>query len=342
MQDSESGRVHYCAGPKRHAWSSAADAAKCCAGYELKRTAIPEGDGVVRLELSWVAIAQPDAAQPSDSPGPHAHVGTSSDSTTASLSVTDTPANPEPDVLRLTNPNEPVPHLAFFHAARVHPEDSVEYRTALAGVLVLRLLDKSDATHDWHTAMSLVPRRIKFPEFVAVKRAVEDLPDAPIPRVLATLVRTIDDFADGRPDGRLRGVVAFAQLLEHATEWECAADVYLSAVAIIGRQPHDDDRGVLPLCYDRAGVCAQKLGELDRARGLYAAGLEVAQEVEDRYWAFRLEIALAILTFEQGNLPLADEMLAQIVAAATAANLPEIVARALHEQGTSRLSAGPG
>jgi hypothetical protein len=60
------------------------------------------------------------------------------------------------DQTRLDDPNRPLRHRAFFSAAGEHQEGSHDYRALLAGLLVLRLLDKwpkpSDATPEENDA----------------------------------------------------------------------------------------------------------------------------------------------------------------------------------------------
>jgi hypothetical protein len=126
----------------------------------------------------------------------------------------------------LGDPNRPLRHRAFFSAASEHPEGSPEYRALLAGLLVIRLVDKwrdpSDATSEENEA------RIAL--FVPVKNAVEAIEETPVKRVLANLIEAISTFSYGGPDGRLRQVIAYAHFLEQEKQWEPAADVCATAI----------------------------------------------------------------------------------------------------------------
>jgi tetratricopeptide (TPR) repeat protein len=216
--------------------------------------------------------------------------------------------------------NIPVRHLAFFRAASAETEGSTEYRTLLAGLLVLRLLDK------WRSRVE-GDRELKFHEFIAVKRAVEAIPDSPVRRILIDLVHTISAFTDGSADTRVPKVIAYGQLLEAEALYEPSADVYLTAIDLTTR-----DKELLPLCYQRAGVCLKNVGSLDRSAELYREGLAVAVENGDQFWTFKLRISTALLEFQKGDLPEAERQLDVIIVEADAVGSP-VAAEARHERG---------
>lgn len=218
------------------------------------------------------------------------------------------------------HPNHPVRHLAFFRAASAEPEGSTEYKTLLAGLLVMRLLDK------WRSRVD-GDRELKFHEFVAVKRTVESIADSPVRRILADLVNTISAFTDGSADTRVPKLIAYAQLLEHDARYDPSADVYLTAIELT-----TNDRELLPLCYQRAGVCLRKLGFIDRAAELYRTGLAVAAENGDQFWSLRLRMSTARIEFHKGDLPEAERQLDAIIADADTLESPA-AAEARHERG---------
>jgi tetratricopeptide (TPR) repeat protein len=286
--------VFYCSGPERHAWSDAEDAARCCNGYRLVRGFAAEPDGTYRLVRTWEPATE---ALKNHSP--------------RSAPVIDA----DPPV----NPNVPVRHLAFFRSASAEAEGSPEYKTLLAGLLVLRLLDK------WLSRVE-GDRDLKFHEFIAVRRAVEAAPDSPQRRILSDLVSTISAFAEGSADARVPKLIAYAQLLEHDARYEAAADVYLTAIELAS------DRELLPLCYQRAGVCMRRLGAIDRAAELYGDGLRAALQNGDAFWPLQLRISIAVLEHHKGDLPEAERQLDAIIVDADAMGSP-LAAEARHERG---------
>ena len=285
-------RVFYCSGPERHAWSDAADAARCCNGYRLVRGFEAEPDGTYRLVRSWEPATE---------------------------AVHQSPSAPVIDADPPIYPNVPVRHMAFFRAASAETEGSMEYKTVLAGLLVLRLLDK------WRSRVD-GDRELKFHEFVAVKRAVEAIADSPVRRILSELVNTISAFTDGSADTRVPKLIAYAQLLEHDARYDVSADVYLTAIELAS------DKELLPLCYQRAGVSLRHLGEIDRAAELYREGLAIAAENGDQFWFLRLRLSTALLEFHKGDLPEAERQLDGIIADADVLGSP-VAAEARHERG---------
>jgi tetratricopeptide (TPR) repeat protein len=217
--------------------------------------------------------------------------------------------------------NSPVRHMAFFRAASAETEGSPEYQTMLAGMLVLRLLDK------WRSRVEGA-RELTFHEFVAVKRAVEAIADGPIRRILGDLVNTISAFADGSADTRVPKLIAYGQLLEQDARYDPAADVFLTAIDLTTR-----DRELLPLCYQRAGVCLKQVGSTDRAAQLFRQGLATATEIGDPYWSLKLRLSLALLECHKGDLPEAERQLDALIAEADASGSP-LAAEARHERGT--------
>jgi hypothetical protein len=217
--------------------------------------------------------------------------------------------------------NVPVRHLAFFRAASAEREDSNEYQTLLAGLLVLRLLDK------WRSRVA-EDRELKLHEFHAVRRAVDAIDDSPSRRLLSDLVNTISAFADGSPDSRLAKLIAYAQILEQDSQWDPAADVYLTAVDI-----STTDRELLPLCYQRASICSRKLGFLDRAADLLLEGQGVAAENNDQFWSLKLRMSASKLQWHRGDLPGAERIIDAVIGEAAAGGFVSIVGEAWHDRG---------
>jgi len=197
-------------------------------------------------------------------------------------------------------PNVPVRHLAFFRAASAEVEGSHEYRGLVAGVVVLRLLDK------WRS-LTREPA-LRPVEFEPVERDVAALEDGALRNVLHRLVRSVAAFIDGSFDPRVAALLAYGQLLEHDARWDVAADVYLTAIEL-----GSTNRSLLPLCFQRASTCFRKLGLLDRAQDLLLQGVRAAAEHGDEHLAYMLRITVAKLAIYKGNLPEAEEVLGALI-----------------------------
>lgn len=224
-------------------------------------------------------------------------------------------------ILSPPSPNVPVRHLAFFRAASAEHEGSNEYQTLLAGLLVLRLLDK------WRSRAG-EDRDLKAHEFHAVRRAVDAIDDSPVRRILSDLLDSASAFVDGSADSRLAKLIAYAQMLENDSLLDPAADVYLTAIGI-----STTDRELIPLCYQRASICTRKLGFLDRAGDFLRKGLEAATENNDQFWSLKLRTSIAKLQWHRGDLPEAERISEAVIAEAEAGGLTHVVAEASHDRG---------
>jgi tetratricopeptide (TPR) repeat protein len=207
------------------------------------------------------------------------------------------------DQTLLGDPNRPLRHRAFFAAASEHKEGSHEYRQLLAGLLVLRLLDKwpkpSDATPE--------ENEVRIALFVPVKNAVEAIEESPVKRVLANLIEAISTFSYGGRDGRLKQLIVYAQFLEREKRWEPAADVYGTAVDLINATGQNSD--LVLMCYDRSAYCLREAGQRVHPHELLSTGIEIATNQRNQsarqhddgaieridYWLERMRIAIATL-----------------------------------------------
>jgi|GEM_PF-648562 len=216
-------------------------------------------------------------------------------------------------------------HIAFFRAAGERDEHTPEYKSLLAGLVTLRLLDK------WVTPGPEAKSALRVNEFGAVRRFVQDMPNGQAKDLLRRLVTAIGSFVSGRTDERVPAVIAYARLLERDAHWECASDTYETAIALI--ESLHASRAILPECYDRAAYCRRQAGDVRGAEPLLRQGQSIAHDLKDIYWWFRLRIALGLLELQRGNLGEAERLLDAIVAEAKRADLPEILARATHDRG---------
>jgi tetratricopeptide (TPR) repeat protein len=319
MRNRTGSGFYLCAGPLRHAWVDPTDAARCCNGYTRVRSHERVDDGTYRLVFAWVPSVREDASNPDTIPSTGLSVSDDANHSVRLQLVTD---NSDEQVPK--DPNVPVRHLAFFRAASKAGEGSDEYRMLLAGLLVLRLIDKLSAREESE-------QTFRFQEFIAVKREIESLSEGPAKRLLSELLSTVTAFVEGTADSRAPKMIAYAEFLEEDLQWAPAADAYLAAMAIIRAQSVNED--LLPLCCSRAGYCFRETGELERAEELYRDGFQVATDLADEYWAFRLRISIAMLALHKGDLPSAELQLDRIIADATSAGAVDALARAQHNRG---------
>jgi tetratricopeptide (TPR) repeat protein len=210
--------------------------------------------------------------------------------------------------------------MAFFRAASAEVEGSNDYRELLAGLVVLRLLDK------WRSLNRDIESRGR--DFEPVERAVAALDDGPMRDALHQLVVSIAEFVEGSADARFAMLVDYAWLLEHDARWDVAADVYLTAIEIGSKR-----QGLLPEYYGRASVCFRHLGQLDRAEAMLRHGLRVAAEIGDLFWSLLLRLCEGNLARHKGDLVEAGRVHEVVMAEADAKGLTFVSAQARHDRG---------
>ena len=199
-------------------------------------------------------------------------------------------------------------------------EGSAEYRALLAGLVVVRLLDKWRSPH-------LRDPETQAEAFAPVAHAVAALPIGPVRDALHDLVESIAAVIQGTADERAARLIVYGQLLEHDAHWNPAADVFLTAIDL------NTHRELLPLCHQRASVCFRALGDLDRAADHLREGQRIAVDNGDEHWSFRLRISAAKLTRHKGDLLEAERLLDALIADAEAAGSAFVASQARHDRG---------
>jgi hypothetical protein len=171
--------------------------------------------------------------------------------------------------------NRSLRHRAFFEAASHLAEGSSEYRAIVAGLLVLRLLDR------WSEPCPATERDTKaWPHDVApVRRALANVDDAPLTRALVSLVESISTFSSGQVDTRATRLLTYAHFLEQGRSWESAADTYATAIALI--DPGGRDADLLPMGYALAARCLRQVGQLHEALALISTGMNAVARQHD-------------------------------------------------------------
>jgi hypothetical protein len=213
-----------------------------------------------------------------------------------------------------------VRHLAFFRAASAELEGSGEYRALLAGVVVMRLLDK------YRSRDGDPERRLR--EFTPVQQAVDALDDGPDRRALQRIVDAIATYAAGIADTRAERLVEYARCLEVDARWDPAMDAYLTVIDLAPA-----DRTLVPQCYRHASACSRKMGDVDRAAQFLRDGHRIAVEIGDRRWVLKLQITESKLLWHKGDVEAAGCLLDAIIAEADACGWVTIAATARHDRG---------
>ena len=213
-------------------------------------------------------------------------------------------------------------HLPFFEEIASHDESTSAWRTATAGVVVLRLVDA------WLDEGVAIVADDAW-GLRSVRAAVEDVDEGTPIRTL--LGRVVDALCERKPDIHVvvTPLVAYAQALEYDAKWRLAADVYHTVLAHL--HPMEDSDASIA-AHLRLGQCYRHLHFIDDAAEAFASAAEIASSIGDLVGVLRARVGEARLAIVRGNLPRAEEILDETIARAARAELTDVRSRALHER----------
>jgi hypothetical protein len=216
-------------------------------------------------------------------------------------------------------------HLAFFEAIGETEENTPQARSATAGLLMLRLIDH------WVLAGAVMVE----PESVSVRsvrQAIMQL-DAndPSREVLLGTINAMQALREVDVPPVLPRLFAYAGCLEKRAELRLAADVY-GTIARLGEEDYDGD--LVIDSFLRLGYCNRMTGALTDAESSYMTAGKIAKRQKETARGLRSQTGLAIVVMTRGNLPMADELLAQVALESERYGCSEEHARALHARST--------
>jgi tetratricopeptide (TPR) repeat protein len=124
-------------------------------------------------------------------------------------------------------------------------------------------------------------------------------------------------------------LMAYARTLDLDAKWVLAADVYDTIIAHV----HPDEESEIAVnALLRRGHCLRELGEFTQATESFTMAAELAHRSGDMIGTLRARIGEAKIVVARGNLPAADAILDETVAAATKYNLLEVRSLATHDR----------
>jgi tetratricopeptide (TPR) repeat protein len=215
-------------------------------------------------------------------------------------------------------------HLPFFDEIATVEESEPSYRSATAGLVVLRLVDAwlEDGPHtsvddDWG--------------LLAIHNAIEAVDDGtPIKTLLG---RVVESLRSARPDIHLvtTPLMAYGQALEYEAKWQLAADVYRTVLAHL-HPVQDSDSSVA--AYLRLGQCYRHLSEALPASDAFRMASEIATAANDMVGTLRARIGEAQVAIIRGNMPIAEALLDDTIREAVGPQLRDVRSRALHDRAT--------
>jgi len=195
-------------------------------------------------------------------------------------------------------------HLPFFEEIASHDEGGSAWRSATAGLVVLRLVDTwleerpvLAADDDWSVR--------------SVRNSVGEM-DEGTP-IHAILERVVDALQEQKPDIHVvvTPLMAYSRALEYDAKWFLAADVYHSVLSHL--HPIEDSDASIA-AHMRLGYCYRNLQLIDEATEAFAAASEIATKVGDMVGVLLARVNEGHIAVVRGNLPQAEAILDETIA----------------------------
>jgi len=187
--------------------------------------------------------------------------------------------------------------------------------------MVLRLID------GWLTEGSRSPQ-VSVWGVRAVRGAIEATPQSQIVRsILTSIVDCVESaqIPDIRP--LAPRLMAYGRCLDHEAHWALAIDVYESTIAYL---PPALDADMAIDAHMRLAHCFRVVGRFDDAASAYSQAKEIASAANDSMKALHARVGEGTLAAARGNLPLAESVLDEAIAATATAGFDDVRAIALH------------
>lgn len=217
-------------------------------------------------------------------------------------------------------PEQKLRHLPFFEEVASHDEGDAAWRSATAGLVVLRLVDvwleegRSAVADDGWSERS-------------VRAAIECVDDgSPVKTILD---RVVDALREQKPDIHVvvTPLMGYAKALEYDAKWRLAIDVYHSVIAHL-HPVEDGDASIA--AHMRLGYCYRNLQLMEEATDAFASAAAIASKAGDMVGVLLARVNEAHLTALRGNLPKAEEMLDETIRRAQGSEFQDVRSRALH------------
>jgi tetratricopeptide (TPR) repeat protein len=214
-------------------------------------------------------------------------------------------------------------HLPYFEQLSTLADDSAEWRSVSAALVVLRLFDS------WMQGGTQVVAQ-DAPGLQAVRDqiAAMDVRDSNR-RLLGSIVDAMVTAQTPRIVTVAPRLMAYGRALQHAASWPLAADVYRTVLAYA--TPVEDAETVIGANM-QLGRCLRVLAEWEEALACFGSASQVAGMSGDVMSILRARIQEANVAIDRGNLPYAETLLDDTIAQAKEPGLSEIRATAIHDR----------
>lgn len=221
-------------------------------------------------------------------------------------------------------------HQVYFDVLGSMKEDSPSWRSAFAGLSVLRLVDSyTDG------AVGMDPPN--WAQLHSVRAAIDSVSEGyPVRGVLLHIVeeistrRVVDDAVS-------LALLAYGRALDYEAQWGLAMDVFGTVAKTV--KPEKNARLAVEANI-AAGGAARRNGDWESSARAYSQAAYIADTLGDKPGVLTVQVGIANTYMAKGNLPQARTILDDVVMQARDQQLPEVEGVALHSR--SSLAARMG
>jgi hypothetical protein len=211
-------------------------------------------------------------------------------------------------------------HQVFFDTLGSLREDSPSWRSAFAGLSVLRLVDSYA-----ETGSSVDPG--SWAQLHSVRSAVEEVSEGdPIRGVLTSVLEEVTRRS-AIDEPVCVALLAYGRALDYEASWGLATDVF-STVAKVTRP--DKNPKLAIEAQIAVGGAARLNGDWEISARAYSQAAYIADTLGDREGVLRVQVGIANTYRSRGNLPQAQAIVDDVVVQARTYEFPEVEAVALH------------
>ena len=216
-----------------------------------------------------------------------------------------------------------IQHQGFFEALGSTDEQSAEWKSVLAGLSVMRLIDRAFGETD--------PTDITASDIQASRACVEAVGSGKPAR--AILLRILDHLDRSvQLSGELGSdIIAYGRALDLEGRWPLAADVFDTVARVF---PENTNPRTVIEASTLLGAAARSSGDWDASTRAYTRAEHLAARIGDRTLFLTTQVGLANSQMIRGNLPAAEQELDQVIKNATDEQLEPVLQIALHARAT--------
>lgn len=215
-------------------------------------------------------------------------------------------------------------HQVYFDVLGSMKEDTASWRSVVAGLSVLRLvdsyLDGDPGTNPAHWA-----------QLHAVRSTIESVNEGdPVRGALANIVdeistrRTLDDTI-------CRSLLSYGRVLDYGASWGLAIDVFSTVAKVV--KPERNGRLAVEANI-AIGGSARRNGDWEISARAYSQAAFIADTLGDRSGVLTVQVGIANTYLAKGNLPQAQTILDDVLTQARDQELKEVESVALHSRAT--------